>query len=82
LRGKRYGVYAYEAAHHEAEDEIEDEAEDYRRPPVSRGIGLALERFLKLPVAVVLVASWMAGMVLLGACVLLAYAGISALAGW
>jgi hypothetical protein len=50
-------------------------------PPVSRGIGPALEGFLELPVAVVLAVMWMAGAVLLGACVLSAYAGISALAG-
>jgi hypothetical protein len=49
--------------------------------PVSRGVALALDRFSELPVTVVWVVMWMAGWVLLGACLLLAYAGISALAG-
>jgi hypothetical protein len=49
--------------------------------PESRGIGLAYERFLELPVAVVLLVMWAAGTVLLGACALVAYAGVSALVG-
>jgi hypothetical protein len=49
--------------------------------PVSTRIGLAYERFLELPVAVVLLVMWMAGTALLGACALLMYAGISALVG-
>jgi hypothetical protein len=48
--------------------------------PASRGIGLAFEWFLKLPVQVVLLVLWGAGVVFFGACVLLAYLGISALA--
>ena len=48
--------------------------------PESRGIWPAYEWFLELPVAVVLSVIWVAGVVLLGACVLLTYAGISALA--
>jgi hypothetical protein len=49
--------------------------------PVPTGIGLAYERFLELPVAVVLLVMWAAGAVLLGACALVAYAGVSALVG-
>ena len=49
--------------------------------PASRGIGLAFEWFLKLPVQVVFLVLWVAGVVFFGACVLLAYVGISALAG-
>jgi hypothetical protein len=44
--------------------------------PVSTGIGLA---FLGLPVPVVFLVMWVAGIVLLGACALLTYVGISAL---
>jgi hypothetical protein len=47
--------------------------------PVSRGIGLAFEWFLELPVQVVFLVLWVAGIVFFGACVLLAYVGISAL---
>ena len=49
--------------------------------PASRGIGLAYEWFLKLPVQVVFLVLWVAGVVFFGACVLLAYVGTSALAG-
>jgi hypothetical protein len=49
--------------------------------PVSTRIGLAYEWFLELPVAGVSVVMWVAGTVLLGACALLMYAGISALVG-
>ena len=48
---------------------------------VSAGIRLAYERFLELPVAVVMLVAWVVGVALLGACALLAYAGISALVG-
>jgi hypothetical protein len=48
---------------------------------VSVGIRLAYERFLELPVAVVLLVIWVVGVALLGACALLAYATISALVG-
>jgi hypothetical protein len=48
-------------------------------PPVSRGIGLAFEWFLELPVQVVLLVMWVAGVVFFGACALLAYVSISAL---
>ena len=48
---------------------------------VSAGIRLAYEQFLELPVAVVLLVMWVVGVALLGACALLAYAAISALAG-
>ena len=47
--------------------------------PVSTGIGLAYERFLELPVAVVLLVLWVGGVALLGGCALVAYALISAL---
>jgi hypothetical protein len=47
--------------------------------PVSRGIGLAFEWFLELPVPVVLLVLWVAGVVFFVACALLAYVGISAL---
>jgi len=46
--------------------------------PVSREIGLAFEWFLELPVLVVLLVLWVAGVVFFGACALLAYVGISA----
>jgi hypothetical protein len=49
--------------------------------PASTRIGLAYECFLELPVAAVLLVMWAAGAVLLGACALLMYAGISALVG-
>jgi hypothetical protein len=45
---------------------------------VSRGIGLALEWFLGLPVQVVFLVLWVAGIVFVGACALLTYVGISA----
>ena len=47
-------------------------------PPVSRGIGLAFEWFLELPVPVVLLVMWVAGIVFFGLCALLTYVGISA----
>jgi len=47
--------------------------------PVSRGKGLAFEWFLELPVQVVMLVLWVAGLVFFGACALLAYVGISAL---
>ena len=47
--------------------------------PASRGIGLAFEWFLELPVPVVLLVLWVAGVVFFGACALLAYMGLSAL---
>jgi hypothetical protein len=47
--------------------------------PLWRGIGLALEWFLHLPVPVVLLVLWVAGVVFLGACALFTYLGISAL---
>ena len=47
--------------------------------PVSREIGLAFEWFLKLPVQIVFLVMWVAGVVFFGACVLLTYVGISAL---
>jgi hypothetical protein len=70
--------YAHQAAHHEAEDRAEDGAED-RCPPVSREIGLAFEWFLGLPVQIVFIVLWVAGIVFFGACALLTYVGISAL---
>ena len=48
-------------------------------PPASREIGLAFEWFLELPVQVVLLVLWVAGIVFFGACALLTYMGISAL---
>jgi len=48
-------------------------------PPVSREIGLAFEWFLELPVPIVLLVLWVAGIVFFGACALLTYMGISAL---
>jgi len=47
--------------------------------PMSAGIGLAFEWFLELPVQVVLLVMWVAGVVFFGACALLTYLGISAL---
>ena len=47
---------------------------------MSRGIGgLAFEWFLELPVPIVLLVLWVAGVVFFGACALLTYVGISAL---
>jgi hypothetical protein len=48
-------------------------------PPVSTGIGLGFEWFLELPVPIVLLVLWVAGIVFFGACALLTYMGISAL---
>ena len=48
-------------------------------PLVSRGIGLAFEWFLELPVPIVLLVLWVAGIVFFGVCALLTYVGISAL---
>jgi hypothetical protein len=53
-------------------------------PPVSRELGLAgpaFEWFLELPVPVVILVLWVAGIVFFGACALLTYVGISALVG-
>ena len=48
--------------------------------PVSMGIGdLAFEWFLELPVQVVILVLWAAGILFFGACALLTYVGISAL---
>jgi hypothetical protein len=47
--------------------------------PVSMGIGLAFEWFLELPVPVVLLVLWVAGILFFGACALLTYVGISVL---
>ena len=47
--------------------------------PVSREIGLAFEWFLELPVPIVLLVLWVAGIVFFGVCALLTYVGISAL---
>jgi hypothetical protein len=47
--------------------------------PVPRGIGLAFEWFLELPVQVVFLVLWVAGIVYFGACALMTYVGISAL---
>jgi hypothetical protein len=53
--------------------------------PVSTGIvstgigGLAFEWFLELPVQVVFLVLWVAGILFFGACALLTYVGISAL---
>jgi hypothetical protein len=46
---------------------------------VSRGIGLAYEWFLELPVQVVMVVLWVAGTVFFGTCALMTYVGIAAL---
>jgi len=48
-------------------------------PVVSTGIGLGFEWFLELPVQVVFLVLWVAGIVFFGACALLTYMGISAL---
>jgi hypothetical protein len=47
--------------------------------PVSSQIGLAYEWFLELPVPVVSLVLWMAGIVFFCACALLTYVGVSAL---
>ena len=44
---------------------------------VSAGIGLAYERFLELPVWVVLLVMWVGGVTLLGAYALMVYAAVS-----
>jgi hypothetical protein len=46
---------------------------------VSTGIGLAFEWFLELPVQVVFLVLWVAGIAFFGTCALLTYMGISAL---
>jgi hypothetical protein len=50
-------------------------------PTVSGGMGLAYERFLELPVRVVVLVLWVGGVALLGALTLVVYALISALVG-
>jgi hypothetical protein len=50
-------------------------------PTVFAGIGLAYEWFLELPVWVVVLALWVGGVALLGACALVVYAAVSALVG-
>ena len=57
----------------------EQRTEPKTAAPVSRGIRLAFEWFLELPVQVVFLVLWVAGIVFFGACALLAYMGISAL---
>ena len=57
----------------------EPKTESRTAAPVSRGIGLAFEWFLELPVPIVLLVLWVAGVVFFGACALLTYMGISAL---
>ena len=47
--------------------------------PSSSRIGRAYERFLELPVLLVLLVLWVAGVAMLGSVVLVAYAVISAL---
>jgi hypothetical protein len=49
--------------------------------PLSVGIDRTFERFLELPVAFVLGVLWVVGVVLIGSCVLVAYAVISTLVG-
>jgi hypothetical protein len=45
-----------------------------RIPQVSDGfLGVSYERFLQMPVAVVLTVSWLGGMALLSSCVLMLY---------
>jgi beta-lactamase regulating signal transducer with metallopeptidase domain len=46
---------------------------------VSVGIGLAYERFLRLPVTVVLLVMWVVGIVFFGSCVLVIYLYVSVL---
>jgi hypothetical protein len=63
---------------------MEPRTEPRSAAPVSTGIvstgigGLAFEWFLALPVQVVLLVLWVAGIVFFGACALLTYVGISA----
>jgi hypothetical protein len=47
--------------------------------PTSSRLGRAYERFLELPVLVVLLVLWVAGVAMLGSVALVAYAVISAL---
>ena len=60
------------------EPRTEPKTEPRSAAPVSRGIGLAFEWFLELPVPIVLLVLWVAGVVFFGACALLTYMGISA----
>jgi hypothetical protein len=62
-----------------AKSRTEPRTEPRSAAPVSRGIGLAFEWFLELPVPIVLLVLWVAGVVFFGACALLTYMGISAL---
>jgi hypothetical protein len=50
-------------------------------PTLSATPGLAYEWFLELPVRVVVLVLWVAGVVLLGSCALVVYAVVSALLG-
>jgi hypothetical protein len=67
------------------EPRTEPKTEQRSAAPVSTGIvstgigGLAFEWFLGLPVQVVLLVLWVAGIVFFGVCALLTYVGISAL---
>ena len=61
------------------EPRIPPKTEPRTAVPVSTGIGLAFEWFLELPVQVVLLVLWVAGIVFFGAWALLTYMGISAL---
>ena len=48
--------------------------------PLSAGIvGRAYERFLEMPVALVLVVSWLAGVALMSSCALVVYLAVRAL---
>jgi hypothetical protein len=50
-------------------------------PTLSARLGLAYEWFLEWPVRVAVLVLWVAGVVLLGTCALVAYAAVSALLG-
>jgi hypothetical protein len=52
---------------------LEDRYIHYYAPPSGGILGVAYERFLQMPVAVVLPVLWVAGMALLSLCVLMLY---------
>ena len=51
----------------------EESAASYHAPPSGGLVGDAYERFLRMPVPVVLAVLWVTGMALLGSCVLVRY---------
>jgi hypothetical protein len=53
--------------------EVSEETRRLRAQPPADSIGGAYERFLRMPVVVVLATLWLTGIALLGACALMVY---------